>query len=127
MQPTSHRRRQRSCVLIAILLGCASLASSTESRPLSTRLGVDELQAVPADTLAAWVVDLTWLVEDLKAEAARREVLHQVDVDTLQRRIDYLRMMRQVDEDSRPSMLETYLVPVAMTAGVLIGAWAATR
>lgn len=82
---------------------------------------------MPADTLAAWVVDLTWLVEDLKAEAARREVLHQVDVDTLQRRIDYLRMMRQVDEDSRPSMLETYLVPVAMTAGVLIGAWAATR
>jgi len=125
---TLHRRRQLSCVLIAIWLVFASQALSTESMPPSTRPGdVDELQQLPADSLVSIVLDLTWLVEDLRADQQRQAVVHQVTADTLARRVEWMRHALAAEKDSRPSMFETYAIPLGMAAGILVGAWAATR
>lgn len=86
------------------LLVCASVACSTayaqpSQRPAGavSKTTSETLADLPADTLAAYVRDLTWLVEDLQADLRRADAMHALTTDTMQARIDFLRGLEQDD------------------------------
>jgi len=128
--------RRRLLALTAIWLTLAAATFSTVYAQPSRTHGdaaraaqADALATLPADTLARWCVDLTWLVEDLKADAARAAVLHTLEVDTLQRRVDFMALSLQMAKDRQPGWLARtwaeFRVGLAFLLGAAAGVWAA--
>jgi len=97
-------------------------SASASPRPLP-RPDVAELAALPADTLAAWVADLTWLVEDLRAGQRLASVVHAAEVDSLTRRLAFERERAAWAAESRPGWIETWGIPLGVAAVAAVSVW----
>jgi hypothetical protein len=116
------KRLQRSSLLIwlalsAISSASASVLSGTASTPLSPTPGLAE---APRDSLVAWVGDLLWLVEDLRADVLRGETYCVARTDSLQRRLDLAELRLEWERDRRPRWWQspTVIVPVTVLATI---------
>ena len=77
---------------------------------------------MPADTLAAWVADLTWLSEQLKHDLEIAEIMRVQQVDSLSRRLELANLRLSWATDDKQPWWEPWLLPVAVTIGVVAGA-----
>ena len=114
-------------LLPLLLVANMSFMSSAAPQPQqesvqpSSKLAEGDLSNVPADSLRAWVLDLTWLTEQLRADLRLADIRRLREVDSLSRRLDQAQLFLQVEKERRPSWWEPWLLPVAVTAGVLAG------
>ena len=118
--------------LLLMLLGSSSSSPSSAqpqpasgSLPPSQKPAAGELATLPADTLAAWVVDLTWLVEQQAADLRLADVERRRQVDSLARRLEWAEERLRWAAEDKPHWLVQWLLPLAVTAGVVVGAAAA--
>ena len=133
MPRTPHYRLAILPLMLALTLGAPAssetlppsglLQSPSASPRPSLRLDVGELAELPADTLAAWVAELTWLVEDLQAGQRLASVAHVAEVDSLTRRLDLERLRAAYASDSRPSVIEVWGLPVAVALVAAVSVW----
>ena len=110
-----------------LLLSCglttsARSQSSPEPPNSSRSQELASLQSVPADTLAAWVADLTWLSEQLKHDLEIAEIMRVQQVDSLSRRLELANLRLSWATDDKQPWWEPWLLPVAVTMGVVAGA-----
>jgi hypothetical protein len=82
-----------------------------------------DIEAASRDSLVAWLEELTWLNEAKSAELGAQASLCAAQMDSLQRRLDLAEARLQWEQQREPWWLR-WLLPVAVTAGVAVGALA---
>ncbi len=100
----------------------AAAPSQPEQPKESQRLGVAELAEVEPDTLRAWVVDLTWLTEQLHHDIRIANSERARQVDSLSRRLESAELLLSWERENKNPWWEPWLLPVAVTIGVVAGA-----
>ena len=73
------------------------------------------LAEAPRDSLVAWVDDLLWLVEDLRADVRRGEAYCSASTDSLRRRLDLAELRLEWERERRARWWQSPTVVVPVT------------
>lgn len=73
------------------------------------------LAEAPRDSLVAWVDDLLWLVEDLRADVRRGEAYCSARTDSLQRRLELAELRLEWERERRGRWWQSPAVVVPAT------------
>ena len=128
LQRSTAETRNRSWKpLLVCLLLTLSLSASAQSQPRtepasrSSEPAGGDLSNVQADTLRAWVLDLTWLTEQQGRDLERTDIIRRRQVDSLTLVNERLEALLQFEVDTEKSWWEPWLLPAAITLGIIIG------
>jgi hypothetical protein len=109
-----------SLALIWIWSASASGQSQSESPRPSERPAAVDISAAPRDSLEAWLLDLVWLTERQAADLRVQRSLADARVDSVRRRLELAERRLAWEQEQEPWLVR-WLLPAALTAGVVIG------
>ena len=116
-------KRLLLCWLLSLLASTWSLSASASDQSTNgspRRSPTPGLAEAPRDSLVAWVDDLLWLVEDLRADVRRGDAHCTARADSLQRRLDLAELRLEWERDRRQRWWQSpsLVVPVTVLATV---------